>query len=219
MNLKEAIEKIQLLFKANGVEPLVEQKFESAKLNDGLTVVEWEGDLVVGTIVNVVDENGKLPLPMGMYVLEDGTTFEIVDDMGTADKIVKAEEPSEEGAPAPAKDAPVEQAAANPTAAPKRVIKSQVEEHVFKMEIEGYEAIEVDFSPMFKKLEAENTELKKELETAKEINKEMFAIVQKIADEPISAPTEGAATKKKFSVSEFRKAFKEDLQNIKKINN
>jgi hypothetical protein len=211
MNLQEGIEKLkELLFKA---EP-VKLTFKEAKLNDGTTIVQYDADvLATGVIVNVMDEAGQvLPLPNGQYQLEDGTTFDVVDEAGTIDNVVLAPE-VDENAPAvePAKDAPVAQAAAPVPAAPKRVIKSQVEEHVFSLEIEGFEPIVVDFAPMFTKVIAENEALKVSLEKEKELNKQMFAIVKEIADEPASAPTE---SKQAFNVSEYRKTYKADLQNL-----
>lgn len=217
MNLEKGIEKIEaLIAKFRGVEttPKAELKFESAKLNDGTTQIEWEGDLAVGTIVYVLDSNGaKLPLPAGQYQLEDGSTFEIVDDMGTADKVVKAGEAAPEAA-APVAPEEVEQAAAPvvPAAAPKRVIKSQVEEHVFSIELEN-EIIEVDLSSMFKKVTEENEALKAELEKEKSLNKEMFEVVKQIADEPASIPTEKQkSVSPKEAKKEISAAFKKFLK-------
>lgn len=214
MNLQEGIEKLkELLFKEE--KQTVELKFKESKLNDGTTIVQYDADvLATGVVVNIIDEAGKLlPLPVGDYVLEDGTTFSVVDDMGKIDNVVLADE-VDESTPVvePSKDVPVEQAAA--PSAPKRVIKSQVEEHVFSLEIEGVEPIVVDFSPMFSKVIAENESLKVELSKAKEVNKEIFEVVAKIADEPEKEPTE--STKQTFSVSEYRKAYKESLKALEK---
>lgn len=212
MNLQEGIAKLkELLFKD---EVKAELKFESAKLADGVTAIEWEGDLMPGVIVSVIDTNGlALPMPVGQYQLEDGTTFEIVDENGTADKVVKAGE-AEAPAPEPdglaPKEAEVKQSEAPATAvtsAPKRVIKSQVEEHVFHLEIEGVEPIAVDFSSMFTKLNDENKELKTKLEASEAFNKNIAEVVSAIADEPIKAPTEKVVTRKEQS-AEIKEAFR-----------
>lgn len=212
MNLQEGIEKLkELLFKA---EP-VKLTFKEAKLNDGTTIVQYDADvLATGVIVNIMDEAGTvLPLPVGDYVLEDGTTFSVVNETGAIDNVVLAPEADSEAPEvAPAKDAPVAQAAAPVVpSAPKRVIKSQVEEHVFSLEIEGYEPIAVDFSSMFTKLNAENESLKVELSKEKELNKQMFAIVKEISDAPATAPTE---VKEKFSVAKQKELFKNSLKEL-----
>lgn len=211
MNLQEGIEKLkELLFKTE--EKPTELKFKEAKLNDGTTIVQYDADvLATGVIVNIMDEAGQLlPLPVGDYVLEDGTTFSVVNETGAIDNVVLVPEAQEEntGEVVPAKGAPVEQSAAPVAAAPKRVIKSQVEEHVFHLEIEGVEPIAVDFSSMFTKINAENESLKVELAKEKNLNKEMFAIVKEIADAPATAPTE---TKEKFSVAKQKELFKASM--------
>ena len=206
MTLKEGIEKLGTLIAGFNKEadPIVttEQKFVDAKLNDGVTIIRYEADvLATGVVVSILDETGAaLPLPAGDYILEDGTTFTIVDDLGTADNVVLA--PEEEVAPtdaaAPAAEMPMAEKPAA-TAAPKRVIKSQVEEHVFSLEIEGVEPISVDFSSMFKAKDKEITDLK-------ELNKQMFEVVKQLSELPASAPTE-QTSKQKFSVAQSRAEF------------
>lgn len=215
MNLQEGIEKLkELLFKEE--KPVV-LKFETAKLNDGVTDVEWEGDLMVGTIVYVLDSNGsKLPLPLGVYQLEDGSTFEIVDDIGTADKVVKAEVAPAEVAPAPAEVAQAEVAPTpQPVApAPKRVIKSHVEEHVFSIELEN-EIIEVDLSSMFSVITTENEKLKNQLLKAEAFSKEIAIVVEQIADEPSKIATEKqvfSETNKKLTAKEISAFFRAGLK-------
>ena len=227
MNLQEAYEKIKVLFEKNKdiLEPkeeaivTTEQKFETAILNDGVTTVEWEDELMTGTIVYVIDSNGsKLPLPSGQYQLEDGSTFDVVDEVGTADNVVLTAAPEgtnpAEVASAPATEPEMAQA---PAAQPKSVIKSQVEEHRFDAEKEietlrsSMEAKLAEVNEKFEAINKENVELKEDLNKAKEVNKEMFAIVNQIADEPSKAPTE---QKQKFSVSDFRKSYKADLEDV-----
>jgi hypothetical protein len=207
MNLKEGIEKLgNLIAGFNKVdEPIVttEQNFVDAKLNDGVTIVRYDADvLTTGVVVSILDETGAaLPLPAGDYILEDGTTFTVVDDLGTIDNVVLAPE-KEEGeentgevvAPAPATEVPMSDKPAMGT--PKRVIKSQVEEHVFSIETDN-EIIEVDLSSMFKKLEDENKALK-------DLNKQMFSVISQMSELPASAPTE---TKQKFSAAKAKQDY------------
>jgi hypothetical protein len=211
MNLKEGIEKLKGLIEKFNVEPIVstEQSFTEAKLMDGVTIVQYDAEeLAQGIPVNVVTPEGILPMPDGEYVMEDGSKLVVMG--GLVAEYEKAEE-----LPAGETNAPV--AVAEPTTpatgemevktAPKRVIKSQVEEHIFSLELEGFEPIKVDFSSMFKALVDENKALK-------DINKEMFGIVKAISNEPSVAPTE--KVNKPFSVKDQRASFKADILRIEK---
>lgn len=211
MNLKEGIEKLKGLIEKFNVEPIVttEQSFTEAKLMDGVTIVQYDAEeLAQGMPVNVVTPEGILPMPDGEYYLEDGSKLVVMG--GLVAEYEKAEEMPEGETNAPA-------AVAEPTTpatgemevktAPKRVIKSQVEEHIFSLELEGFEPIKVDFSSMFKALVDENKALK-------DINKEMFGIVKAISNEPSVAPTE--KVNKPFSVKDQRASFKADILRIEK---
>lgn len=211
MNLKEGIEKLKGLIEKFNVEPIVttEQSFTEAKLMDGVTIIQYDAEeLAQGMPVNVVTPEGILPMPDGEYVMEDGSKLVVMG--GLVAEYEKAEEMPEGETNAPA-------AVAEPTTpatgemevktAPKRVIKSQVEEHIFSLELEGFEPIKVDFSSMFKALVDENKALK-------DINKEMFGIVKAISNEPSVAPTE--KVNKPFSVKEQRASFKADILRIEK---
>lgn len=203
MDLKEAMnklkEKVDIFFSA-------EQKFKDVKLADGVTILSYDGEeLSQGMPVFVITEEGKLPAPDGEHQLEDGTV--VVVSGGLVAEVIpaeaKEEAPATEEAPA---QAPVEQKASEP----KRVIKSQVEEHVFSLEIEGIDPISVDFSTMLKPYEDKISTLESENKMLKECNKEMFSVIEKLADEPSSTPTE--KVNKPFSVKESRMNFKEDLK-------
>ena len=211
MNLKEGIEKLKGLIEKFNIEPIVttEQSFTEAKLMDGVTIVQYDAEeLAQGMPVNVVTPEGILPMPDGEYVMEDGSKLVVMG--GLVAEYEKAEEMPEGETNAPV-------AVAEPTTpatgemevktAPKRVIKSQVEEHIFSLELEGFEPIKVDFSSMFKSLVDENKALK-------DINKEMFGIVKAISNEPSVAPTE--KVNKPFSVKEQRASFKADILRIEK---
>ena len=57
MNLKEGIEKLKGLIEKFNIEPIVttEQSFTEAKLMDGVTIVQYDGEeLAQGVAVNVV---------------------------------------------------------------------------------------------------------------------------------------------------------------------
>ena len=210
MNLKEGIEKLKGLIEKFNVEPIVstEQSFTEAKLMDGVTIVQYDAEeLEQGVPVNVVTPEGILPMPDGNYVMEDGSKLHVMG--GLVAVYEKAEElpEGETNAPVAVEEPTTPATGAMEEKAPKRVIKSQVEEHIFSLELEGFEPIKVDFSSMFKALVDENKALK-------DINKEMFGIVKAISNEPSVAPTE--KVNKPFSVKEQRSSFKADILRIEK---
>ena len=69
------------------------QKLGRAELVDG-TIVEWEGELVQGSDVWVVTEEGGMPAPDGTHVTNEGV--EITTEGGSVTAIVQAEEEVEE---------------------------------------------------------------------------------------------------------------------------
>ena len=115
-----------------------ELKFTDAKTIDGVIIRYEEDELATGVIVSVVDEAGAVLIaPIGSYALEDGTTFDVVDDLGTADNIVTAEENPEvteenmEETNVPAASAPaVEQTA-------KSIVETVSKETRFEEEVEA----------------------------------------------------------------------------------
>jgi len=212
MNINEALDKLKgIVEKFSGTE----QKFKDVKLNDGTTIVSYDGDMPAqGMPLFVVTPEGRIPAPDGEHVTEDGTTIVVIG--GLIAEVKEAEVETEEGA-APVAPAAVEQSAA----APKRVIKSQVEEHVFSLEIEGVEPISVDFSSMFTAfnekfaaLEKENTELKAEFAKAAEFKTEVIKLVSEIGDQPAAEATEKEVNKfkKKMSLKDAQLQFRNALK-------
>ena len=203
----------------------VESKFMDNKLADG-TIIRYDAEVIeTGVVVSVVGEDGSvLPLPMGSYVLEDETTFDVVDDAGTADNVVlkETEEVMEEEAGAPAAPAAVE--------APKRDAKSIVESIVKETRFKD-EAIEADVEVKaeIKAEVAEPTVLVDESFTAvteamelrlkkqEDIMEKMMTLIVELSNEGAAAPTE---TKKnvfkandtsKKRAKELRNSFREQL--------
>jgi chromosome segregation ATPase len=151
----------------------------------------------------VVDESGQTqPLPMGDYVLEDGTTFEIVDEEGRADNVVLAEAPEEGEQPA-ATGADMDKEATTQVA--KKVIESTVKESHFNEE--EMKEINEKFEALNKKIEALESEkaefakakesAKVELEEFKKANAELVGktdeaikLIESFAKAPAAKPTE-----------------------------
>jgi hypothetical protein len=185
----------------------VVEKFNEAKLNDGVTIVAWDSELLVGEVLYVITEEGKLPAPIGVHTFEDGTIVE-VDESGLILSVTMPEavvEPTEE--PVEAQAAPQEQVQVS---IPKRVIKSIVEEQQFKLDIEDVEPIVVDLSEIFNKIaevKNENEKLSVELKSEKAVNKEVFELVAKLADEPSHSKTESKPSSKAVSRKEIKEMF------------
>lgn len=68
---------------------LSKHKFMEAKLKDG-TIVQYEGELNVGTALNVIDAGGQVtPAPNGSHELEDGTIVTVAE--GVVSEVIKPE--------------------------------------------------------------------------------------------------------------------------------
>lgn len=218
MELKDAMlklkEKVDLFFGAE-VTPTenVEVKFKDMKLQDGTTIISIDGEeLAIGVPVYVMTPEGRLPAPNGELVLEDGTMLKVIEGLVAEVGTPEAEALEGEVAAEPA-TVPAEQPAEMGTK-PKRVIKSQVEEHVFN-------AFKEDADAKITKLETELAELKAAFEAQSEkfnksleFNKEVFSIVEKIAEQPAVEATEAKA--KPFDVKLAKQTFKEDIKQFYK---
>lgn len=190
MNLKDEIKTIveRIKLKLNA-----EHQFKEAKLKDG-TIVQYEGELNVGTALNVIDAGGQVsPAPDGTHELEDGTlvTTEagFVTDIKTAEAEPSVEVEIEAEAPVKMEDvlAAIETALAN----------------VNKAEVET---------------------LKTELAAQSALIKDMFAVIEKIAEQPdgeVEKPAKTSFSKQiandKASVVERMQAAAQKLAERKKL--
>ena len=167
MNLNEAIEKLSGLVSKFNAEPTTEQTFIDAKLMDG-TIVRYE-KLEVGMPLLVIDEAGnELPAPDGEHELEDGTKVTV--EAGIITEVASKEEEAPE-----AEEAPIEQ----PMAAVESVSKEDFE--TLKNEVADLKTKFEEFSTTNETLSADNIAMK-------EIVKETFAIVEKLAKVPSDNP-------------------------------
>lgn len=203
----------------------IEAKFKDEKLADG-TLISYEADaLAEGVVVMIIDETGtKLPAPMGNYVTEEGTQFEVIDDMGTVGTVIPTEQAPEEEAPVAAPATETAQSA--PQAQPKAIVESVVKETRFESEEKELEKEVLDekFTKAIEKVEAEKAEIlekfeavKKNVEKQDEIIKELFSLISKLNDEtPAEKPTETRTNK--FNVKAYKDEFKRDLQELRNKN-
>ena len=166
MNLNEAIEKLSGLVSKFNAEPTTEQTFIDAKLMDG-TIIRYES-LEVGLPLMVIDEAGnELPAPDGEHELEDGTMLTV--EGGIITEVATKEEE------APEEEAPIEQ----PMAAVETVSKEDFE--TLKTEVDNLKTRFEEFTKTNETLTADNVALK-------EIVKETFSIVEKLAKVPSDNP-------------------------------
>ena len=89
MGMSEIIQKMKA-FLSNEIP--AEVQMTDVKTKDGI-ILSFEGELVSGIEIFIVDETGKNPAPDGEYILEDGQTIVVAE--GKISEIKPAEEPIE----------------------------------------------------------------------------------------------------------------------------
>lgn len=93
MNFKEVVKKICVALN-------IEVKLEQAKLQDGVTIVEADSFEAGESIVVVTEDDQRIPLPIGEYVMENGMTIVVVEE-GVISEIKEMEEPEPQTEPTP----------------------------------------------------------------------------------------------------------------------
>jgi hypothetical protein len=88
MNYKEIVKKICVALN-------IEVKLEQMKLNDGVTVIEADSFEANNEIFVVTEDDQRIPLPVGEYVVENGMLL-IVTQEGVIAEIKEQEAPAEE---------------------------------------------------------------------------------------------------------------------------
>ena len=146
MNYKEIVNKICV---ALGIEVNLEQM----KLNDGVTIVEADSFEAGKEIVVVTEDEQRIALPIGEYVLENGMLI-VVTQEGIIAEIKEQKEPE-------TPEAEVEVEAEKPQPETESVPKDKIKRTVESMVKETY------FAEM-EALKAENERLKTELATMQE---------------------------------------------------
>lgn len=183
MSAKNQINKIKTLLG-------LEIKLEQMKLENG-TILEAEA-FEAGAEIFIVNEEDRIAVPMGEYMLEDGKVLIIAED-GIIGEIKDAEEaPTEEAAP----EAEVEVEAEAETSTPKKVVESITKEMFFS-EIEK-------LRNEIAELKAAKVEVKEEVELSAEVTEEVKeeVAVELSAEEaqPLKHNPEGAVEKKQTNL-------------------
>ena len=220
--------KTQIL-KALGLNKDVEVKLEyQAKLTDGTIIVSSADDLVAGVDVSILAEDGTtMPLPVGNYETEDGTSFTVEEEGLVAEIAVVEEEEAEKEEDY--KDE--EEVEMNEEIVEEVVEPSEVEEARHPKKIKTTEEIEFNKEEVIEeigavikelltevrndvsRLSAELDEMKNTNETL-EIEKEtLSAQLEAVSKEPASEPVttnKFATNKKEVTPVEYRKMTRQE---------
>lgn len=179
MSAKTQINKIKTLLG-------LEIKLEQMKLENG-TILEAEA-FEAGAEIFIVNEDDRIAVPMGEYMLEDGKVLIITED-GIIGEIKDAEEaPAEEAAP----EAEVEVEAEAETSAPKKVVESITKEMFFS-EIEK-------LRNEIAELKAAKVDVKEEVELSAEVKEEVAVELSAEEAQPLKHNPEGAVEKKQTNL-------------------
>lgn len=209
--IKEALKLIKDAFSV--------QNFTDAKLNDGTTIISYDADkLDVGVAVMAVTEQGKLPLPDGDYILEDGTAFNVASGVVTAVTPVEEKEEAPAGASAQASTPQAQTPMTEATA--KTIVESVIRESRFaediaelKAELEKFKTANEAFATQKESDNKIVEGLKAELKDSKELMLKAIEVIESIGNEGSDKPAErtGTPAKRKTAKelsSEFRNALK-----------
>jgi hypothetical protein len=136
MNYKEIVKKICVALN-------IEVKLEQMKLNDGVTVIEADSFEANNEVFVVTEDDQRIPLPVGEYVVENGMLL-IVTQEGVIAEI------KEQEAPAEVEEEELEKPQ------PETIEKSAVKKTVESM-------VKETFFSEYEELKAENERLKTQL--------------------------------------------------------
>jgi hypothetical protein len=127
MNYKEIVKKICVALN-------IEVKLEQMKLNDGVTVIEADSFEANNEIFVVTEDDQRIPLPVGEYVVENGMLL-IVTQEGVIAEI------KEQEAPAEVEEEELEKPQAPTETIEKSAVKKTVESMVKETFFSEYEAL------------------------------------------------------------------------------
>lgn len=169
-NAKDTLNRVLDVLGLGKADATIEVEMAQKKTMDGEVILDSE-NFAIGEPVFIVTEEGNIPVPMGEYILEDGSKIE-TDEKGVIVEVsVEGEEKAEEVVEeVEAKDMieKEETGMMGKDSMPKKVVKSKTEmEESYFSKIEArLSAIELSNESLKAeniKLSAENEELKKQL--------------------------------------------------------
>jgi asparagine synthetase A len=208
MNLKNAIESLRTELRKFSTQ---KQSFADYKLVDG-TVVRVDGDLVAGTAVYVVAEDGTLPAPDGEHVVEGVGTIKTeggkIVEVIAAEPVAEEVEVAAEITPEVAVEVTEEIKEAYPAMTPE-VVEAIVAKHLGAI-MEELKAAYAEMGKMKEKMSA----FASQVET-------MADIVEKVSELPAEAPkASGSAIveQRKAQASQNFNALAQALQSLKSKN-
>jgi len=207
MNLKSAIESLRTELRKFSTQ---KQSFADYKLADG-TVVRVDGDLVAGTAVYVVAEDGTLPAPDGEHVVEGVGT--IKTEGGKIVEVIAA-----------APVAETEVAAEVTPEVTEEVVETIVEEYPNVTPEKVEEIVEeklLEISEELKEVVTEMRKVKSKMEAFALHMATMTDIVEKVSELPTEAPkASGSAIveQRKAAASQNFNALARALQSLKSKN-
>ena len=130
MNYKEIVKKICVALN-------IEVKLEQMKLNDGVTIIEADSFEANNEIFVVTEDDQRIPLPVGEYVVENGMLL-IVTQEGVIAEI------KEQEAPAEVEEEELEKPQAPTETIEKAQVKKTVESMVKETFFSEYEALKTE---------------------------------------------------------------------------
>jgi hypothetical protein len=211
MNLKNAIESLRTELRKFSTQ---KQSFADYKLTDG-TVVRVDGDLVAGTAVYVVAEEGTLPAPDGEHVVEGVGT--IKTEGGKIVEVIAAEvaTPEIEALPVAAEITP--EVAVEVTEEIKEAYPAMTPEVVEAIVAKHLGAIMDELKAAY----AEMGKMKEKMSAFASQVETMVDIVEKVSELPTEAPkASGSAIveQRKAQASQNFNALAQALQSLKSKN-
>ena len=190
---------------ALGIDNEVQLEFQ-AKLTDGTIIVSEAEALAEGIAISILAEDGsQMPLPVGVYELEDGTTFEVTEE-GIVASIGETEEEVVEE----------EVEATEEERQPKKIKETtevEFDKVAFIDEVKAVvDELVAKTTSDIEKLQSEIDELKEvngNLETEKE---ELSSQVEKLSKEPAEKPvtTNKFTEKKELSKVDYKKLTRQE---------
>lgn len=171
----------------------MEVKLEQMKLVDGVTTIEFD-ILEAGQSIMIVNEEDRVPLPIGEYELQDGQILKVLED-GIIGEIGAKQEEVEE---TPEVEEEVEMETEKPTA--KKVVESTVKEtHFSKEEKEN--------------LEKEIEELKAKITELSKVEEEVEEVKVELSEEEVKPITFNPENKQQVEIVKLGKG-KSNISNI-----